>query len=72
MARKVPELNENDFKHLLEQSQKNPSLATSSFTPEETKRFSTAFEDPEFRKLFTSYMDELQDPANREVAITEI
>ena len=25
-----------------------------------------AFEDPEFRKLFSEYVDEMQDPANRQ------
>jgi hypothetical protein len=36
------------------------------FTPEESDRFRKSFEDPEFRKLFAEYMDELQDPKNRE------
>ena len=27
--------------------------------------FRKAFDDPEFRKLFTEYLDEMQDPANR-------
>lgn len=36
------------------------------FTPEESSRFQKSFEDPEFRKLFADYMDELSDPKNRE------
>jgi hypothetical protein len=36
------------------------------FTDTESKNFSKAFEDPEFRKMFGEYMDELQDPKNRE------
>ena len=35
------------------------------FSEEEGKKFGTAFADPEFRKMFGDYMDELQDPANR-------
>lgn len=36
------------------------------FTPEESDRFKKAFEDPEFRKMFAEYMDEIQDPNHRE------
>ena len=36
------------------------------FTPEETERFKRAFADPEFRKMFSEYVDEIQDPRNRE------
>ena len=42
---------------------------------QETQKFKTAFDDPEFRKLFADYMDELQDPANRaetEAYITQL
>ena len=39
-----------------------------SITKEEQGRFKKAFDDPEFRKLFAGYMDELQDPANRDVS----
>ena len=45
------------------------------FTPEETNRFKKAFDDPEFRKLFTEYVDELQNPENRaetEAYITQL
>lgn len=37
-----------------------------NFTPEEADRFKKAFSDPEFRKLFADYMDEMQDPQHRE------
>jgi hypothetical protein len=36
------------------------------FTDEEASRFKKAFADPEFRKMFADYMDELQDPKHRE------
>jgi len=36
------------------------------FSVEEASRFRKAFADPEFRKMFAEYMDELQDPKNRE------
>ncbi len=36
------------------------------FTAEEASRFKKAFDDPEFRKMFSEYMDELQDPRHRE------
>jgi hypothetical protein len=35
-------------------------------TPKETENIKNAFDDPEFRKLFASYVDEMQNPANRE------
>ena len=35
------------------------------FTDEESTKFSKAFDDPEFRKMFGEYMEELSDPANR-------
>ena len=36
------------------------------FSTEEADRFKKAFEDPEFRKMFADYMDEIQDPSYRE------
>ena len=36
------------------------------FTPEEASRFKKAFADPEFRRMFSEYMDEIQDPKHRE------
>jgi len=36
------------------------------FTNDEVNKFQKAFDDPEFRKLFASYMDEIQDPKYRE------
>jgi hypothetical protein len=35
------------------------------FSEDEGKKFGTAFEDPEFRRMFSEYMDELSDPAHR-------
>ncbi len=45
------------------QGQKQDS---SKFTVEEASRFKKAFADPEFRRMFSEYMDELQDPKHRE------
>jgi hypothetical protein len=42
------------------------STGRSELSAEESQRFQKAFLDPEFRKLFAGYMDELQDPKNRE------
>ena len=36
------------------------------FTEEESVKFKKAFDDPEFRRMFSEYVDELQNPANRE------
>lgn len=36
------------------------------YDTDESERFKKAFNDPEFRKLFSDYMDELQDPQYRE------
>ena len=52
-----------EFQELFEKSQSKSDKI--SFTSDETSRFQKAFNDPEFRKLFADYMDELQDPANR-------
>lgn len=35
------------------------------FSPDESQKFRKAFDDPEFRKLFSQYMDDLQDPNHR-------
>lgn len=56
------------YKNLMEQAQAKGSF-DESITLEEQGRFKKAFEDPEFRKLFAGYMDELQDPANRDVSV---
>ena len=55
------------YKNLMQQAQDKGSL-DESITKEEQGRFKKAFDDPEFRKLFAGYMDELQDPANRDVS----
>jgi hypothetical protein len=34
-------------------------------SPDESDKFSKAFDDPTFRKMFSEYMDEMNDPANR-------
>lgn len=36
-----------------------------NLSKEETEKFIKAFDDPEFRSLFASYVDEIQDPNNR-------
>jgi hypothetical protein len=64
-------MSEKDLKQLFEQSQEaNPDKM--KFSPQETMQFKKAFEDPEFRKLFSEYVDELQDPKNREETETYI
>jgi hypothetical protein len=35
------------------------------FIIDESQKFRKAFDDPEFRKLFSQYMDDLQDPTHR-------
>eukprot|EP01038_Epipyxis_sp_PR26KG_P006176 gene6176-8506_t len=55
------------LKRVFEESQQqSPNGDQLQFSPEESERFKKAFDDPEFRKLFADYMDELQDPSNRE------
>lgn len=58
-------MDEDILKEMLNRAQENHA-ADGQFTPEEANRFKKAFEDPEFRKMFSEYMDEIQDPANRE------
>lgn len=43
-----------------------------NLTNEELKRFSDAFKNEEFRKLFIEYAEELNDPKNRELYEQEI
>jgi dynein assembly factor 2, axonemal len=64
MAAKT-DLDEAALRSMFERSQtQNPDKI--QFSKEESARFQKSFEDPEFRKLFSEYMDELQDPKNRE------
>lgn len=53
-----------DYRKLLEESERRQS-GSLNFTDDEREKFKKAFDDPEFRKLFAGYMDELQNPANR-------
>jgi dynein assembly factor 2 len=56
----------NLYKAMLDRAQQADAASSKmTFSAEETERFKAAFDDPEFRKLFADYMDELQDPANR-------
>ncbi|TPX36674.1 hypothetical protein SmJEL517_g01190 [Synchytrium microbalum] len=43
-----------------------------NMTDEELKKISTSFQDEEFRKLFSDYVNELSDPKNRELYEREI
>lgn len=53
------------LKGMFEESlERNPDKL--GFSKDEAAKFGKAFEDPEFRKMFGDYMDELQDPANRQ------
>lgn len=54
------------LKALFDASQNNSNNEKLQFTDEESAKFRKAFEEPEFRKLFAEYMDELQDPKHRE------
>ena len=56
-----------DLQELFEKSQANLSDSKMEFTSGETANFKKAFDDPEFRKMFTEYMDEMQDPNNKKV-----
>lgn len=58
-------MDENTLKDLFEKSQSANSDKL-QFSEDESTKFQKAFEDPEFRKLFSNYIDELQDPKNRE------
>ena len=53
------------LRSMLDASQQAKGI-DAKFTPEESNRFKKAFDDPEFRKMFSEYMDELQDPQHRE------
>jgi dynein assembly factor 2, axonemal len=61
----MPELNSEQLKAMFDASVKKEGSETANFSSDEKDRFVKAFDDPEFRKLFSNYMDELQDPANR-------
>jgi hypothetical protein len=58
-------MDETILKDLFEKSQSANSDKL-QFSEDESTKFQKAFEDPEFRKLFSDYIDELQDPKNRE------
>eukprot|EP00596_Hydrurales_sp_CCMP1899_P011008 CAMPEP_0119052576 /NCGR_PEP_ID=MMETSP1177-20130426/73831_1 /TAXON_ID=2985 /ORGANISM="Ochromonas sp, Strain CCMP1899" /LENGTH=127 /DNA_ID=CAMNT_0007032195 /DNA_START=177 /DNA_END=557 /DNA_ORIENTATION=- len=57
-----------DFQEMFErqQAQKGDSADKMEFSEGETANFKKAFDDPEFRRMFTEYMDEMQDPNNRQ------
>jgi dynein assembly factor 2 len=52
-----------EYQRMFEASQQQKNL---EFTEEETEKFKKAFDDPEFRRMFSEYMDEIQDPKNRQ------
>jgi hypothetical protein len=60
-----------DFQEMFErqQAQKGDSADKMEFSEGETANFKKAFDDPEFRRMFTEYMDEMQDPNNRQVYV---
>ncbi|RYY70513.1 hypothetical protein EON63_22510 [archaeon] len=59
-------MDEQVYSSLLEQSQQRNEQGEMKFTEDEANRFKKAFADLEFRKMFSEYMDELQDPKHRE------
>jgi hypothetical protein len=72
------ELTAEQFQELLEHSQKQAAQQGKEdfkFSKEEGIKFKNAFNDPEFRKLFAQYLDDMQDPKNRaenEAYITQL
>ena len=58
-------MSDSDFQAAFEQSRKKDETKL-QLTQEETDKFKKAFDDPEFKKLFAEYMDEMQDPKNRD------
>ena len=41
------------------------NLEDLKLTPDEVKKFETAFKDPEFKKMFAEYAKEISDPKNK-------
>ena len=41
------------------------NLEDLKLTPEEVNKFETAFKDPEFKKMFLEYAQEISDPKNK-------
>ena len=60
----MSDIDPNLFKQAFNQAQ-TEAAGEMKYTPEETEKFKKAFDDPEFRKMFADYMDELQDPKHR-------
>ena len=61
------EMDANQLKSLFAQSKLNSGDDKDmKLTDKEKAGFTKAFEDPEFRKMFAEYMDEMQDPKYRE------
>lgn len=56
------------FQAMLEAAQAKAEAETekTQFTPEEADKFKKAFDDPEFRRMFSEYVEEMSDPKNRE------
>ena len=57
------EADDNALKDKFEQMKSTESLKLNG---DEQVKFKKAFDDPEFRKMFSDYMDEIQDPKHRE------
>ena len=60
----MSDIDPNLLKEAFNQAQTNDG-GEMKYSPEETEKFKKAFDDPEFRKMFAEYMDELQDPKHR-------
>lgn len=50
----------------LEAQKRNGDAKDLNMTEDETKKFTKAFGDPEFRKMMAEYVDEISDPKHRE------
>lgn len=49
----------------MSQQQSGDNANGPNFSKEEADRFRNAFDDPEFRKMFSDYVDEIQNPEHR-------
>ena len=68
MATTPCEPSAEEFQAMLEAAKENAARDTkeTQFTPDEAEKFKKAFDDPEFRRMFSEYVDEMSDPKNRE------
>ena len=68
MATQIPSggITADNMEAMFKQAQARNMTDDLQMTPEETEKFSKAFQDPEFRKMMAEYVDEISDPKNRQ------